>query len=40
VEVVSGNLAEGQQVITGMAVKPGGSNSTSQAAGGSKKIGF
>jgi HlyD family secretion protein len=40
VEVKGGNLAEGQEVITGMAAKPGVSNSTPQGAGGTKRIGF
>jgi HlyD family secretion protein len=34
VEVKGGNLAEGQEVIIGMAAKPGVSNSAPQGAGG------
>jgi len=40
VEAVSGELAEGQQVITGMAAKPGVSATPSPGAGSSKKLGF
>lgn len=40
VEAVSGELAEGRQVITGMAVKGGSSAAPSQSSGGTKKLGF
>ena len=40
VEAAGGNLVEGQQVITGMAAKPGVPNSPSQGAGGSRRIGL
>ena len=39
VEVAGGNLAEGQEVITGIAARPGGSSSPPQGAGGAKRIG-
>jgi len=39
VEAAGGNLAEGQQVITGMAAKPGVSGSPSQGTGG-RRIGI
>lgn len=40
VEVAGGSLVEGQQVITGMAVKPGVSNAPQQPAGSGKKLGI
>jgi HlyD family secretion protein len=40
VEVVGGDLTQGQEVITGMPAKPGVSNSQPQGTGGTKKLGF
>lgn len=40
VEVLSGNLMEGQAVITSVAMKPGASGTQSQGTSGTKKLGF
>jgi HlyD family secretion protein len=40
VEVAGGDLAQGQEVITGMPAKPGVSSSQPQGSGGTKKLGF
>lgn len=40
VEVAAGKLIEGQEVITGMAVKSGAANAASPGTGSSKRLGF